>query len=227
MKQKDLIIKYLLVVGIIAPLLLGGVSYALALTSPGFDLARHANSQLVLGPNGWVQTANFIIVGILLVVFAIGLRLALKGKPGGVLIPLLIGIYGLFGAVIVGFNPADPQFGYPLGTPQGYPGLDNTSLSAKIHGIAGGIGFLAFALAAFVLARYFVWAKQIGWAVASGLVGLAVFGTLAFLFLSAGGAADSFNYIPVWSVGTAIWLYVSAVAWKIRRNFGDALEGAD
>lgn len=219
MNRKSRLTSYLLTCGIIAPLMLGAVSYALALSTPGFDLTRHANSQLVLGQYGWVQTANFILAGLLVMAFAVGARRALKGKPGGLFAPLLIAIYGLFAAVIVGLHPTDPQFGFPPGTPLEYAGFDQISLSAKIHGIAGMIGFSALTIATFAFARYFAWMKQTGWSALSFLTGIATLGTVIFLQLSAGKELTSFNYIPVWAVGTLIWLYLSATAWKIRRNY--------
>lgn len=219
MNRKNRLTSYLLICGIIAPLLLGAVSYILAFTTPGFDLTRHANSQLVLGQYGWLQTANFILAGLLVIAFAVGARRALKGKPGGLSAPLLIGIYGLFAAVIVGLHPTDPQFGFPPGTPVEYVGFDKISLSAKIHGIAGMIGFSALTIATFVFARYFAWMKQPGWLAASIFTGIATLGTVIFLQLSAGQELTSFNYIPVWAAGTLIWLYLSATAWKIWRNY--------
>ncbi len=219
MKRKNKLTSYLLICGIIAPLILGTVSYILALTTPGFDLTRHANSQLVLGRYGWIQTANFILAGLLIMAFAVGARRALKGKPGGLSAPLLIATYGLFAAVIVGLHPTDPQFGFPPGTPLEYAGFDQISLSAKIHGIAGMIGFSALTIATFVVARYFAWMKQLGWLVVSILTGVATLSTVLFLQLSAGKELISFNYIPVWTAGTLIWLYASATAWKIWRNY--------
>ncbi|MFJ4007863.1 DUF998 domain-containing protein [Streptomyces sp. NPDC090023] len=43
-------------------------------TRDGFDHTRNAISQLALGDAGWIQTANFVLTGALLLVGAIGLR---------------------------------------------------------------------------------------------------------------------------------------------------------
>jgi len=97
------------------------------------------------------------------------------------------------------------------------------SLSAKIHGMSGAIGFTAIAIASFVFARYFVWAKQYIWAVLSCVVGSSVMGVTLYLVLYSGGEVSSFNYIPVWISGTILWLYVSLIAWKLRKSAEKAL----
>ena len=51
-----------------------------ALTRDGFDPTRHPMSLLSLGAGGWVQIANFVVVGLLLIGFALGVRRALH--PG-------------------------------------------------------------------------------------------------------------------------------------------------
>src|SRR5207244_10600775 len=50
-----------------------GVALAQAFTRPGFDFERHALSLLSLGDVGWIQVANFLVSGLLTVLFAVGL----------------------------------------------------------------------------------------------------------------------------------------------------------
>ena len=45
-----------------------------ALAHDGFDLTRHAWSQLAAGPQGWIQMANLMLSGAMVIAFAIGLR---------------------------------------------------------------------------------------------------------------------------------------------------------
>ena len=40
----------------------------------GFDFARHPLSVLANGPGGWVQTANFILTGLMVIAAAVGFR---------------------------------------------------------------------------------------------------------------------------------------------------------
>jgi hypothetical protein len=51
-----------------------------ALTRNGYDLAEHPLSLLTLGDFGWIQSANFVVAGMLVGAFAVGLRRALEVK---------------------------------------------------------------------------------------------------------------------------------------------------
>jgi hypothetical protein len=42
-----------------------------------------------IGPQGWEQIANFGVCGLLVVLFSIGLRRALRTGPGALAVPLL------------------------------------------------------------------------------------------------------------------------------------------
>lgn len=207
--------RQLLTAGIIAGLMAITVSISLALLSKGFDMSRHANSQLVLGEWGWLQTINFLAYGILLIFAAIGTWYVTKNKPGGAWASILLGIYGI-GSFIVGLAPTDPAFGFPLGSDATFKGYEAVSLSAQIHGVAGGIGFMAMAIACFFFARYFASLTQYAWVGISIFMGLLVFAVTAYLIVSAGAELSSFNYIPTWAVGSLLWLYVSLISWKLR-----------
>ena len=64
---------------------------------PGYDPLRHPVSALALGGGpAWVQTLTFIVTGLLVLAYAIGLRRAGCGAATPILIGL-VGI-GLFGA---------------------------------------------------------------------------------------------------------------------------------
>mgnify|MGYP004417259097 CR=1 FL=1 len=208
---------HLLRAGIIAGVLVMTLSLSLAYLSEGFDISRHANSQLVLGEWGWLQTINFIMYGILVTIASIGMHQVMGGKPGGTWAPLLMAIYGI-GGFIVGLAPTDPAFGFPPGSDVIFKGYDHISLSAQIHGIAGGIAFTAMALASLVFARYFTAAKDYLWTGLSLIIGLSVLGVTAYLIYSAGSEISSFNYLPTWIVGSLLWLYVSLVSWRLSQK---------
>lgn len=73
----------LLACGVLAgPLFLSTV-LAQALTRDGFDARRHPLSLLSLGDLGWIQIANFIIVGILATTSAVGMRRMLRDGRAG------------------------------------------------------------------------------------------------------------------------------------------------
>ena len=78
------------------------------------SLSRHPLSLLALGDLGWVQIANFIVAGVLMLVFAFGARRSLVDGPGRTWAPVLFGIYGL-GLVLGGAFTAEPALGFPAG----------------------------------------------------------------------------------------------------------------
>jgi len=83
---------------------------------PNYSSLRHPVSSLALGDFGWVQSVNFIVAGVLLFAFAVGLRPALRRYGGGIAAPLLVGAVAI-GLVGAGVFAADPVSGYPPGTP--------------------------------------------------------------------------------------------------------------
>src|SRR5262249_59130510 len=68
------------------------VGLAQAFTRPGFDISRHDLSVLSNGALGWIQIANFVITGVLVVAGAAGIRRALRFGParGGGALPVAI-----------------------------------------------------------------------------------------------------------------------------------------
>ncbi len=48
------------------------VGLAQAATRDGFDLRKHPLSLLSLGDLGWIQITNFVVSGLLLVAFGVG-----------------------------------------------------------------------------------------------------------------------------------------------------------
>lgn len=110
------------IAGIIGPLLLGSVITLLTIaerdfmTSIGWRLGAPLDwpSGLALGPYGWLMTAAFLISGLLIIVFAIGLRLSLpRVRLAAISIWLLIfaGI-GMIGLI----SPTDKTISRPLRT---------------------------------------------------------------------------------------------------------------
>ncbi|MDX2292995.1 MULTISPECIES: DUF998 domain-containing protein [Streptomyces] len=135
----------------------------------GFGFTRNAISQLALGEAGWIQTANFVLTGALLVAGAAGLRTALRGGPGGTWGPALVGVFGV-SFWVAGAFPADPGAGFPAGAPE------TTVMSGHgaVHMAGGMIGYLALCAAFVVLARPLAARGLRGWAVASRVVPVAV-----------------------------------------------------
>jgi hypothetical membrane protein len=77
----------------------------------GFDLARHSLSVLANGPGGWVQTANFILSGLMVIGAAIGLGRILR--PQSRTVGWFLGCFGL-GMLIASVFPLIRWTGSPL-----------------------------------------------------------------------------------------------------------------
>jgi hypothetical membrane protein len=149
--------RLLLAGGTIAGPLFISASLAQAFTRPGFDIRRMAISMLTLGDLGWIQRANFIVCGVLVLACAAGLRRALRGATWG---PVLFAGYGI-GLVLAGTFTPDPALGFPAGAPAGNP--TTYSVHAMVHTVAFFVAFISLIAACLVLARRF----GRGWAVYS------------------------------------------------------------
>jgi len=142
----------LLGAGVVAgPLFVGTVIVQLFIRV-GFDLRRQPLSMLSLGEYGWVQVTNFILAGVLSVLFAIGVARCLSDGPGSIWAPRLLALFGA-GLVIGGIFTADPALGFPPGAPAGYP--EQLSIHATIHAFAPPLAFLSVVAACLIIARRF------------------------------------------------------------------------
>lgn len=142
------------------------------LTRDGFDLTRHPISLLANGPFGWVQSANFIVAGLLILIFAFAVAPLLRGGRGAKAGPALLALHGL-GLITGGVFQADPAMGFPAGAPAGYP--EHISTSSMIHAFAPPLAFLALIAVCFVLASRFARAGHRAAAVGTRLVAVVCF----------------------------------------------------
>ncbi|MFI5931829.1 DUF998 domain-containing protein [Actinoplanes sp. NPDC051494] len=138
----------LLTCGLLAGPMLIGVGLVQVLTRDGFDLDRHALSQLSLGRWGFVQIINFLVTGVLVIAAARGLR----GVPGMVWGSRLLAGFGA-GMLIAGVFPADPAYGFPAGTPDE---LGPLSWHGVLHSAGFMVAMVSWAAAMIVLARAFI-----------------------------------------------------------------------
>ena len=135
---------------------------------PDYNPLRHSISTLELGSEfGWIQSLNFIVAGLLMLVFAVGVRSMLRSEMRSTWGPLLIGLWavGLIGA---GIFATDPDIGYPPKTP--YPIQD--SMHGVLHNLSAGLGFPALVVACLVFARWFAVRRERGWAFYSAVSGV-------------------------------------------------------
>jgi hypothetical protein len=157
-------------------------------TRPGYDAWQQAISALSLGPDGWVQRTNFLVLGALLVASALGWRQALKPGTGSRLYPLLKCITGM-SLIGAGIFSQDPTPSYPPGAVPTGP-----TMQGNIHQMCAFVSVTALALSCFVLARRLAveprWRGWATYAVISGvmiLVLISIFGALSAQASSSAG----------------------------------------
>lgn len=179
-----------------------------AFTRPGFDIRRHDLSLLANGDLGWIQIANLVVSGLLVITGAVGMRRVLVSGRGRTWGPLLVAVYGL-GLIGAGFFTADPALGFPPGTP---PDAHAVSWHGLLHLVCGGVGFLTLIAGCFVFARRFASAGERGWAVYSVVTGVVFF--LAFAGIAA-GSGNGWTILGFW-IGVALaWSWISAVSVRL------------
>lgn len=172
--------RLLLCCGVIGPLLFIIVFLIEGATRADYNPLRYPISSLSIGALGWIQAANFLLLGALLVAFAIGVRRALAGSRGGVWGPLLIGLAGI-GLLGAGIFTTDPIFGYPPSAPLV---LAQYTVHGHLHDLCSVLFFAGVPIACFVFCRRFATSGELRWALYSLLSGL---GMLAFFVLAAVG----------------------------------------
>lgn len=137
----------LLVVGAAAAAVFIAVLLIEGALRPGYDPTYHTGSALSLGDRGWIQIANFLQLGLGMLVFAVGVHQTLNSVVGAV----LVAIFGL-GAIVAGVFRMDPMRGYPPGALTGTPA--ELTGHHKVHEVAGPIMFIAIFGACLALAGH-------------------------------------------------------------------------
>jgi hypothetical protein len=141
--------RYLLTGGLAAPLFVV-VALIEGALRPGYVWQDRFVSELSLGERGWIQIANFLVTGVCLLGFALGLRRTMPTGRGSRTAPVLAGVCGA-GLLVAGVFSMDPSAGYPVGsTVPAHP-----TVHGQIHGYAPFVVFLSLAALTFVLARRF------------------------------------------------------------------------
>lgn len=182
------------------------------LVRDGFDFKHHALSHLANGPGGWVQTANFVLSGLMVIAAATGIARVLK--PSGRTLSWFLGAFGVSMLVAAAF-PADPVDGFPAGTPTGNP--TSITTTGLIHFATGGLGFTCLAVSCFLAARAMSRRNTPSLARLSLLSGLAVvagfFGPLVGL---------PFGIAGIWFAVVVGWAWLAAVSIQLAREIPSA-----
>ncbi|MGW3351798.1 DUF998 domain-containing protein [Nonomuraea rubra] len=176
--------------GIVAGALVPVLLWADGATRPGYSLWHHGASQLGTGERAWLQTINFVLGGLLMAAFALGVRRVLRPGRGATWGPILLATTAA-GLVVAGLVPTDPALGYP-------PGQANVvTASGRVHQVAGFLLFAGLSGAAFALAGRLGETSR-RWAVRSRLAGALVI-VLAF----AAGIAYRLDTLAIWQPAPA------------------------
>lgn len=144
----------------------------------------------MLGQYGWIQRANMILSGVMVIAAAVGFGRAMRETPAARRAGALLGVFGV-GMVVSGVFPPDPMAGFPVGAAS-----DQATISGLLHLAFGAVGFICLAAATFAVAAWMdlcaqAWGRYSrvsGFAVAVGFVAGAVLATqrlgVAFLWVA-------------------------------------------
>jgi hypothetical membrane protein len=161
----------------------------------GYDPARRTVSELAIGPGGWVQIANFIVTGALMLAFAAGLRRALRPGPAATWAPVLIAAYGT-GLILSGVFVTDPT----------HSGVQ--TVHGTIHTLVAVVVFGSLTAACFVLARRFTERR---WAWYSRVTGV----VLPVFFVAMGGGPAAVSGVLQRIAIVVGWTWVAAVSLRM------------
>jgi hypothetical protein len=158
--------------GMIGPAFFVAVFTIEGLFRSGYNALEMYVSALSLGPRGWIQMVNFVLFGILLLVFTWGVAAEFpngKASRGGPILLTVIAIcYLLSGPFVM--------------DPTGIP-LEQATVHGTLHGIFGAIVFLLMPISFFMFLRRFRvdanWRSFQGWTLLLGVID-----ALAFLFFT-------------------------------------------
>ncbi|MDX1435570.1 MAG: DUF998 domain-containing protein [Anaerolineales bacterium] len=205
-------------------LLLGGL-----LAGPFFTLAwflgaigrqdysalRHPISSLSIGSAGWTQTAAFLITGMLMLAFAVGVRGVFRPRGLSRWAAVFLAAAGV-GLVGAGLFVTDPMNGYPPGTPL-VP--TDFTVPGRLHRAFSALFFGGLPLSAFSFARWFSRQGHSTWATysrASAWGFLAAFVVTTVAFLGVGGLDDMAGLLQRFTLVIG-WAWVTLLAYHLQK----------
>lgn len=182
----------LLASGAVGPLLFVITFFIDGATRPGYDPWRNFVSQLAVGERGWLQIANFILCGTLVLAGAVDVW----RSPSSRVVAVIIGVLDL-GMIGAGIFVVDPGLGYPPGERV----LPRPTFHDSAHQLVSLIVFLALGPAPLVVA---VLARASrAWAAYCLLSGIAVLAFFERVSVVAGLAWLSAYFLRLWRINVA------------------------
>jgi hypothetical membrane protein len=194
--------------GITAPVLMLFLWAIASLIRPGYDQLNQYGSELGTGPNAIIMNTNFVVTGLLIIAFGMGLFKNIYGGRWTQIGSILLGIFGA-AEVAGGFFPCDP--GCPLAA---------QSLSQLAHNADAAVAFVAIAFAPFLVSVGLKhddrWQSYRFYSLATGIIAMGLF--LVFSATSLG----NLGYVGLFQrLFLAVpFLWIEVVALRLLRISG-------
>src|SRR5215212_8353024 len=157
--ERHQVLATLAIAGIAGPIVFVVVVAVQSLIHPDYSQVKLPISALAAWPGGWVQDVNFVLFGLLMISFAIGLHLGVRRNRAAVIGPGLLVLSGV-GLIIAGLFPwrgVEGDFIVPAGH----------LLGALLSFLGTGTGFIVVSRR---LAGDPMWRSVATYALASGIV---------------------------------------------------------
>lgn len=206
----------LLACGAVAGPMYVTVTLAQALTRDGFDMKRHRFTLLTVGELGWIHRSNMVLVGVLTVLFAVGVsQMMLRKGRKAVWAPRLLGLFG-FAYIVGGVLTSDPVAGFPPGTT---PEMVHHTVQAAVQNASRGVSTLLLIASSLAIAGWFAGEGRPGWA---WFYSAAL--PVVFISLTAVGFAIGANPVAPAFLATP-WIWVAALAVHLYRAAATRSDG--
>lgn len=195
----------------------GPVAFTVAFVAQGllrrgeYSAAAETISALGAGPYGWVQHANFVVFGVLLFAFAVGLHLGVRRSRAGVVGPAIMAWTGV-GAVLAAVFPLREE---AVGLTVDATGLHRPN--AMLFFLSVGVGLVVLSRR---LARDPRWVGLAVYTLVTGVLSVVLFVGLPLLVLPEDGALHAWAGLYQRAV-LAVWFpCLLALALRLRRVAG-------
>jgi hypothetical protein len=209
MAKQPSLTRALLACGVVGGPVYVTVAMAQALTRDGFDLSQHRFSWLTGGDLGWIQKSNMVLVGVLTLLFAAGVRQVMQTGKGAVWTPRLLALFAM-AYIVGGLLTADPAAGFPPGTPD----VVRTSWQGAAQNVSRSLSTASLLAANLVLALRFAaeGRRRRAWFHAAGFPLL--LGTLTAVGAIVLGQHPAFGV----AILTTPWILVTMLAGHLYRG---------
>lgn len=170
-----------------------------------YNVLRQPVSALAQGERGWIQQANFIVTGVLMLAYAFGLHSALIAYGGSFWVPFLIGLYAT-GLICAGIFVTDHT-----DTPNNMRAPQKRNVHGVIHDLSSLVVFIPLFIACFVFANLFAMLDLWGWQLYSIATGI-FFGAGFVLFAKGFARREKFAGLFQRLTIAIGWIWLALIA---------------